>query len=320
MTIFLAANGLAGFRRSHAEITEVTKSGRFDSRYVDRAISFPTVIASARPYVEADFDAPATGRVYAAFSAFTTGSNLNSGSNQIIFQLGNAFRFGLFSAAVRAQYWNGSSWVDGAASGGISIETLYRFKLAIELGVGFELHIGEMLYDSGSFSGSPPSSASFARYGQFGSSLESNTSDMLITDYDCREDHVLTDALNGNSSANTGQASGGYADIHKLGVNDATAMVINTPGNRGGVTKAGVTVPSGYEIAAMVINARARVGGTVTDGSIGVRSAGANYSGAAQHLTGAYGPMRRIATADPAGGKWTQTKFNNPEIYFEAGN
>ena len=86
-----------------------------------------------------------------------------------------------------------------------------------------------------------------------------------------------------------------------------------------GQTKAALTLPSGFDIKGMVISARGRVSGTITDGKLGIRSGGTNYSSAALTFAAAYEPRVYISETDPATGTdFTQTGYNNAEPYFEA--
>jgi hypothetical protein len=140
----------------------------------------------------------------------------------------------------------------------------------------------------------------------------------MCADYDIRDAHLMTAALNGNSASNTG-GTGSYTDVNETVLDETTAEVITTSGNKMGQTHAAITVPGGLGISGLIINARGRVnGGVITDGKLGVRSSSTNYSSSGKSYNGGYEPRSHIWESNPAGGAWNQTSFNAAETYLEA--
>lgn len=143
-------------------------------------------------------------------------------------------------------------------------------------------------------------------------------SQVMIADYDLRDSRYKMDTISGTSASNTA-GSGAYTDINESVLDESTAASVTASGDKRGFTHTGITVPSGYIIGAMVVNARGRATGAVTDGKLGVRQGGTNYSSAGRTYNGGYEPRTHILDNDPATAtNFTQAGFNSAEVYIEA--
>ncbi len=223
------------------------------------------------------------------------------------------------TTAWQAQYWNGSAWVNSDTSFTVAAGAPATWVVRIDFNSGFELFLGNVSIKSGSGWTGGATAATRVRISS-NSSAGVWVSQIMAADYDIRDANFLVPAINGNSAANTGQLSGSYTDVNEVPTNDANGILISTVGNAAGQTFAGITVPVGKGIAAMVINGRGRVaGGTVTDGKLGARVGGTNYPSAGLGYGGGYEPRGVILENNPAtSGAWNQTTFNAAEIFEQA--
>jgi hypothetical protein len=323
MSQYFASNSLAGFFRSSTAIFEATTAGRFDSAYVSSYIAMNSVTSG---YITSATFA-ASGTVWTRFSMYTPSAASASGSGGC-FQLNNGltgvFRltapgsWGATTGTYTPQYWNGSAWTATGSAFTVPVSALNVLTVKVVLNTSYEIYLGGTLVASGSgWSGGPTSATNIQLFSQTGQSVH-GYSEVMVASYDLRDSHLMLAALNGNSAANTGGA-GSYTDINETPINEATAESISVSGNKMGQTKASITVPAGYDIKGMVIAARGRVSGTITDGKFGIRSASTNYSSSALTLAAAYEPRVYISALDPATGTdFTQSGFNSAETYFEA--
>lgn len=315
MARYFAGNSLAAFKRTHTDIQEVTTSGRFDSVFVSSGISIPD-----SPYVLDTYDFNATGTVWLHFEVYAnTGNNremltfFNSGAN--------AYRINKTGTTTyQLQSWNtvGAAWVNVGSSFTLTGTTLHRIDLKIVLGTSMEIFSAGSSLASGSVGANPVSTVTSLRL--FNPSNQNGWvySQVLIADFDTRDSRLMVPAINGNGSYTDG--TGDYTSVDETVLDDSDAVTLASVGNKRSFTKAAITVPSGYVIGAMCINARGRVsGGTVTDGKIGVKS-GATYSASTGRSYGSsYEPRTSIVESDPnTSAAFTQTGFNNAEVVVEA--
>jgi hypothetical protein len=315
-TQYFAGNSLASFFRTSPISVETTTAGRFNSTYVPSAITIPDNLAD---YVQtAAFSA--TGTVWTAFD-FYTGSIASVTSNGPTWYNGTTgiFRLKFNSSGFTPEYWNGSAWTATGSAAAIAAAVLYRITVKITLNSGFELYINGTLVSSGSgWSGSSTTMTNVRFYNNTQAQL-SFISQVMIADYDIRDSHLYSVAINGNSASNTGAASGVYTDVNETVLDETTAINISASGNKAGQTHATFTLPTGYTIAAAVISARGRATGSITDGKLGWRYSGTNYSSSGKSYNGSYEPRQLISTTNPGtSAAWTQTSFNNAELYLEA--
>jgi hypothetical protein len=126
-----------------------------------------------------------------------------------------------------------------------------------------------------------------------------------------------------NWTANTGS---NYAAVDETGApDDETTYVYATSS---GVqdsyaltnTTAGVTVPAGYAIDAVIPIAWARKtdAGTASTLKLGTRLSGTNAIGSAQSLTTSFGPVWERQTTDPGAGAWSEADIDSTEIVLES--
>jgi hypothetical protein len=324
MARYFAVNSLAGAFRTITAIVEATTASRFDSAYVASAISLPANSANDNIQIKQPFldgSTSLTGTFYVRFDAWGTNFN-NSGAPLMTNAGANAYRLqGAGSNTGQMQYWNSgtSAWVNWGSSFATSASTLMTLVVKLTPNVGYEIFLGGSSVASSAVV--PTNGASAVDMFQF---FPPNTttvgyySQIMCADYDLRDSHLMPATFNGNSATNTA-GTGAYTDVNETVLDESTAIVIASAGKKG-QTHAAITVPSGLGIAALIVNARGRVsGGTVTDGKLGVRSGGTNYSSAGKSYNGGYEPRGNIWESDPStSAAWTQTSFNNAETYLEA--
>jgi len=318
MARYFAGNSLAAFGRTSTSLVESTTSGRFDSGFVDSSLTLPANVTDF--YTSATFSA--TGTVWLRFDLWNNIFNWSSPTgNGVSLYNGNTGIWRLIQTSAQVwqpQYFNGTSWVNTGTAVTAS-NGLYTFAVQITLGSGFTLYLGGSSVSSGSgWTGSATTATNVRLYG-LSTTNNYAASQIMVADYDIRDSKYAKATLNGNSAANTGQASGVYTDVNEIVLDDSTAISITTSGNKAGQTHAALTVGNGYYIAAMAISARGRASGTITDGKLGARSGGTNYSSAALGYNAGYEPRQSILSNDPATStSWTTSGFNSAEIYEEA--
>lgn len=327
MARYFAFNSLARANRNSSAVVEDTTAGRFDSSYVGNSLLVTTGSASGVDYFEvaAPFADGSTSAstIWLRFDLWcsTIGSGieflkfLNSGTN--------AYRLVAASANTpKFQYWNSgtSAWVDWGSSFSLSASTLHTVVVKLVCATSFEIYVdGVSVASSASAPTNPQSAITAIRFESANTSSATYYSQIMGADYDIRDAKFMAATLNGNSAANT-DGTGAYTDVNETVLSDSTAILLSTVGHKKGQTKAALTVPSGYSIASAVVNARGRVsGGTVTDGKLGLRSGGTNYSSTGRAYGAGYEGRSAMWATDPNGGAvWTQTSFNNAEPFLEA--
>lgn len=315
-----AGNSLAAFSRTSPSTAEVTTAGWFDSDFVSSAIS----VGGGQFVITPDFSA--SGTVWVRFDLRTAAAGAsNQNAFAILYNSGLPCYRVITPAASTAQlqYWNGSAWTNcgSAATSGLSTNARFTVVLKIVLGTSMEMFVGGASVVSGSGISGGEAAVTSVRLSSVNSSLSapSGISQVMVADYDLRDSHVLDPALNGNSATHTG-GTGAYTAINETVLDESTSVTVAASGNKHGQTFADITVPAGYVIGAMVVNARGRVAGTITDGKLGVRgSGGTDSSGSGLSFNGGYEPRCRIVEDDPdTATRWTQSGFNAAEIYEEA--
>jgi hypothetical protein len=321
MTKYFAGQFAGQFNRNRTDTSDVTTVGSFDSSYVSSGIG---MAGGTSAYIRST-DFSATGTVWMVFEFYKGAGGESNGAQIIVCRDGgtNIFRFKVVadnSLAIQPQYWNGSAWVDTGSTVNLSRITRHRIALRITLNTSFEMWLNGMSVSSGSgWTGGPTTMTHWYGYNYTTTANSAIYSQVLIADYDVRDAHLMTSAINGDSAANTGAASGSYTDVNENGVDDSTAISITGSGNKAGQTHAGITVPGGMAIGAMVISARGRVDGVITDGKLGVRSGGSNYSSSGLNFNSGYEPRQHIIETNPAtGSPFSQSGFNAAEPYLEA--
>ena len=320
MTRYFAGNSLAAFARNSTDLTEITTAGRFDSNYVARALDLGgsgTRFAET-PYFPA---AHSSGVFRVRFDMYWTTSNTTSVWWYFYNSSGTRIAYFDFSSNNKKFfYWNGTTNVDGGTVTMPAINTLHTMQIEIDPSPSgyMKLYANNALLTTINFT-----SAAIDNIGKIRCYSPTNGGNMYISqvmaaDFDLRDSHFAVPELNGNSAANAG-GTGAYSDISPP-LSDATSVKVTTSGNKQGQTKAAIAVPAGYIIGAMVTSARGRVSGAITDGKLGVRtSGGTNSSGIGRGYNGGYEPRQRIIETDPdTATEFTQTGFNNAEVFLEA--
>lgn len=323
MARYFAGNSLAAFFRTHTSIGEDTTAGTFDSTYVGNSVLIAAGLTA--DYIEsAPFSA--TGTVWLRTDMFNGAGGVANNNGPMLINGTGGSAVGIFrlaqtgNAIYTPQMWNGSAWV--TATGGttqtLAVSNRHTIAIKVVLNSSWELYVAGTLVQSGTLTSATTCTA-FRGYNNATNGTGTRYSQVMVADYDIRDAHLMPATLNGNSATNTG-GTGAYTDVNETVLDESTAEIITTVGNKMGQTKASITVPAGLGVSAMVINARGRVsGGTVTDGKLGIRSGGSNYSSTGRGYNGGYEPRGYIVDSDPNGSiAWTQTSFNNAEPYLEA--
>lgn len=314
MARYFAGNTLAAFFRTNSAIVETTSSGKFDSTFVPSAITLPLYTDYAETYAFS-----ATGTVWFHFEFYTPGNQ--STVSPIIYGLNgvnSVFRLTLDVSTAQFQYWNGSAWTNTGTTFALSTAVLYRFDIKVALNSGFELYTGGTLRTSGSGWSGGATTVTSARFSTPSTNSTSYVSQVMVADFDTRDSRYYQISADGNSASNNG-GTGTYTDINETVLDETTAEVVSVAGNKMGQTWANITLPSGYIVGAVCMGARGRIAGTITDGKLGIRSGGSNYSSSGKAYTTGYEPRGRIDETDPAtSANWTQSGVNAVETYIEA--
>jgi hypothetical protein len=313
---YFGANSLAGFYRSSTSIIEVTTAGTFNNA---NGLTCSVQIPSGGLEFIESWPFSATGTFWWRFDFQCAGTNSSNGPMLLngptpIFRM---IRTG--GATYKAQYWNGSAYVDTGSPFTVTDSVRATIVFKITLGSGFEVYVGGTLLTSGSgWSGSPPTTATSVRYYSMGSTSVHYYAEHMVADYDLRDSHLGGSPLNGDSAANT-SGTGAYTDVNETALDESTAIILAAAGKKG-QTHSAFTLASGLGIAGLVLNARGRVsGGVVSQGKLGIRSGGTNYSSSDRGYTSGYEPRGYIIESDPAtGAAFTLTGYNNAEPYLEA--
>jgi hypothetical protein len=309
---YCAVNSLAGCIRNSLSVVESTTAGTFDSAYVPNSIATPS---SGTEYLQT-YDFLATGLVCTRFD-YHGGIGGSSGGG-IYWMNGSTPVFRILGSTHQCSYWNGSAWVNTGAAFGLTAGVRNVLVMIFNLTAGsFELYVNGALATSGSgWTGGPSQITSFR-----GGSMRGSTSffsQIMVADYDLRDAHLMKSPITGDSAVNNA-GTGAYTDVNETILSESTAIAMTAAGKRG-FTHSAITVPSGLAIFARVLNARARVsGGVVTDGKLGVRSGGANYSSASKAFTSGYESRGHIVELNPDGDvPWSLAAFNSAEDFIEA--
>ncbi len=319
-TQYFGGNSLSEFNRSSTAVIEFTSvPASFDATYVNCSLG---VQGGSTEYAETTLFS-ATGTLHWMFEVFQN-SATPSGAGPTLFN-GATGIFRLLNTGtvtnIQPQYWNGSAWTNTGSAFNYTNNALARIYVKVVLGSSFECYLNGALVSSGSGWSGGGSTVTKARMYPWAGNSGTDTwfSQVMLADYDVRDSHVYVLPVNGDSATNNGQASGTYADVDEIITNDADAVVITTVGARAGFTKTAITTPSGFDITAMIVGARARVvGGGMTDLYLGVRSGGTNYPSTGRGYPSSYGAGISIVKNDPATGlPFTQSGFNSAEVYVE---
>lgn len=326
MTRFFAGYSLASFTRNDAGILETTTGPgtRFNSTYVPVGIEIPYGGGTAR-LITSSFSATSTLNLRADIFSSSAGMTANrpllslkAGSTEVL-------RIRAASPAVNNTYyvdqWDGAAYTTPSATFVLDAATRPTVYLKVTGGASgsWEIFANGASVASGSITVAACNSFTSVAFGCPYSLVNVTWSEIMVADYDIKDSHLLAAVINADSTANTGGASGTYTDINETVLNDATAVVVSTSGNKEGHTKAAITVASGFDIKAMVVGVRGRVSGTITDGKTGIRSGGVNYSSGGLSFGASYTPTTYIVENDPSTvSPWTQSGFNAAETYLEA--
>jgi hypothetical protein len=317
-------NTLASFKRSHADILEVTTASRFDSAFVPNAISLPASdrFIETMPFI----DAASATTIWLQFEHYGNWST-SPGGGKVVEGINSSgvpvFRlWGRGTAnTVYVSYWNGSAWVDDSTINNASFTSTALKRITVKIICGASGSVA--LYVGGTLIGTTTiASASMNNIAAFRLSSPDASqgffSQILCADYDLRDCRYMSSLANANATYTAG--TGTYTDINDAVLDEGTAIVLPASGNKKTFTKPAITVPGGYQIAALCLGARARVsGGVVTDGKLTVRSSTTDSSSAVRALTASYESRGFYLDNDPAtAARFTQAGYNAVEFGAEA--
>jgi hypothetical protein len=317
MARYFAGNTLAAFSRTLITTVEDTTAGWFDSAFVPNGI---IVLQTGGGVLIARYNANATG---SSWLHFEHRAGASVGSNTWV-QLFNSAGVAVFrlqaSGTIQAQYWNGSSWVNTGTAFSLP-DPLNRYDLQFTPGTGgsFAFYTAGTLVASGSgFTVSGVTSdVREARFASWFGGGNNVFSQVLAADFDTRDSRYRMPTINANGALTDG--TGGFADISETVLDDSTSIKLTAAAQRKSFTKTSITVPAGYRIGAMAVNARARVSGSITNGQAFTRVGSTNYDSANLGFNGGFEPRGNLWETNPAtAADWTQSEFNAAEIGIEA--
>lgn len=319
---YYGGNTLASFFRSSTAVSDgLTTAGWFDPLYVSSAINV-SGSATAPNYIESPVFA-ASGTVHWLLEL-----RANSISGNSCYPLWayngatNAYRLQASSSGYTLQYWNGSAWVSGTTV--LSTDpSSARVRIAVKVVCNSEmrLYVGGTELVSAAITGITTGQTAVTRAQHW--TVNSTTSNcafsqIMCADYDLRDSRLLGSALTGDSASNTA-GTGAVGTVNESVLDESTSVSLNASAAKRGQTHAAITVPAGFVIGAVAFNARGRVAGTITDGKLGVRIGGTNYSSTGKAYNGGYEPRVHILENSPATAtRFTQAEFNAAETYLEA--
>jgi hypothetical protein len=321
---YFAGNSLAAFfRTSTAVVDGFTTAGYFDSAHVPSAINVVGNATSSRNNIQT-YAFSATGTLFAHCEFRSNGTQASGAATWISFFNGatEAYRLSWGSTnGYQLSYWNGSAWVTGTSVVSAAINTKVQIDIKITLNSEMRVYVGGTELTAAAITGisGAQTTITHALGWSMGSSVTDNAySQFMLSDYDMRDSKYMLAGLNGDSASNT-NGTGAYTTINETVLDESTGVSLTTTAHKRGQTHAAITVPAGYVIGAAVWNARGRVNGTITDGKLGFRSGGTNYSSSGKTYNGGYEPRGHIIEDDPATAtRFTQSGFNNAETYLEA--
>jgi hypothetical protein len=149
----------------------------------------------------------------------------------------NAYRLFLSSGTTyKFQYWNSgsSAWVDWGSTFTIST-ALNTVVIHLTPNSSFEIFVaGTSVANSSTVPTNGAAAVDEFRLMGVGNSA-SYWSQVMCADYDIRDAHLMPASLNGNSATNTG-GTGAYTDINETVLDESTAEVVATVGNKMGQT------------------------------------------------------------------------------------
>lgn len=319
---YYGGNSLAAFFRSNTAVVDgLTTAGWFDSGYVASAIN--VFGSSSTPnYIESPPFA-ATGTIHWVLEL--RANTLSGNSCYPIWAYNgstNAYRLQVSTAGYTLQYWNGSAWISGTTVASTDPSTA-RVRIAVKVVMNSEMrvYVGGTELTAAAITGITTGQTTVTRAQHWTvNSTSSNCafSQILCADYDLRDSRFMAAALNGDSAVNTA-GTGAVGTINEAVLDESTAASLTVSADKRGQTHAAITVPAGFVIGALAFAARGRVAGTITDGKLGVRSGGTNYSSTGRSYNGGYEPRVHILENDPATAtRFTQAGFNAAETYLEA--
>lgn len=319
-------NTLAGAARSSTAVVDGdTTAGRFDSAYVGSAIKVP--MATAGSYIDSTPFIDGSASVTTLWTRFdwygATSSNgftwidfINSAGVVVLSLVQGAGAF----HSLRLDQWNGSSMNTGATTA-FSFSSSALRTVAVKCVCGasgtVEVYVGGTLNVSFAVNQASVNNIAKVRLRAIGN-VDTFYSQVMGADYDIRSAQLFSKLANAEGTYTTG--TGAYTDINEAVLDDSTSISLPAVNDKHSFAKAAITVPSGQQIAAMIVNARGRVGGgTVTDGKILCRSGTTDSASAGKAFVGGYEPRGHAFDNDPnTATRFTQSGFNAAEFGLQA--
>lgn len=245
----------------------------------------------------------------------------NSGGTQL-------FRISITSTAsniatMQCQYWNGSSWTNIGSTFTQGIQGAYaEYDLKVVCGGSgsMEIYQNKALVASGSASMTSVTSLVGAGWynNRTSSTFGTMISQCIIADQSTVGWKMYTKPPTGNSATNTAWTDD-YTKVDEAVLDDADYIASTTNGDVETFTWAGVTIPAGYAVVAVAVNARVRNDGS---GPVNIQAAlrrsSTNYFGSNVSMSGtAFTPTCTIWATDPStGAAWTPSNAQSGSTEF----
>lgn len=316
-------NTLAGARRTAAAVAEVTTAGKFDSGFVTNAIQCnqgADYIQIIGPFL--DGSSSISGFLSSRMDWLT---NSSPGAGNILWLAkngaNNAYRlYCPTGGSLQFSYWNSgtSAWVDWGPSFAVNTLTLYSLTINLTINSAISIWLGTVNVVNNT---TPPTNgaAAITEVRLSGVNAASFFSQIMAADYDIRDSHYDCKLPSAEGTYGT-DGTGAYTDVNEVILDDSTAIQLPTSGQHRTFLKTAIpALPAGMQISGMVINARGRVGGSVTDGKALCKQGGTDSLSAGLAFGAGYEPRSAFFATDPGTSTaWTKAGFDTAEPGFQA--
>lgn len=328
MNRYFGFNTLAGAFRSSSSVVEVTTSGRFDSQFVPNGIKVPN---NATDYFQTlPFQGGATPTtLWTHFELFpddvASGANggifwYNSGGTNVL----RARCVGGGTNAFQFAYWNGSAFVNAGSPVDFALDSRVRWDVKLAAGASGEIKVYKQGAPVLSVSGLNAAVTNFSMIRFLAQSVAAGAgwvySQILGADEDTRDHRYYYEPLDALGTLTDG--SGSVGDVNETVLDESTFAQLGVSGDERSYTHPTFSLPVGYEIGAVVANARGRVQGSgPTDGELGLYdiTAATPYLSGGLSYNGGFEPRGYIWDINPdTSAAWTETDYNDVEVIAAA--
>lgn len=317
MEKYFFGNTLAAFFRSSVLVVEATTAATFDEDFVDNSISIPNgTFIESMPFI----DAVSTTALWLHLECNGAGSSVTG--EWITFYNLSGVKVGYIqsdgggaSTNVRLYIWDGATFVvQGAAIPRPGALNRWDIQLICGVSGAFAIYTGGTLLTSGALAEADFNNIAKVRV-QYNQGC--HVSQFLCCDTDTRDQRYMQKLADADGNYTDG--TGGFADINETILDEGTSITLPDVGDKATFTKPAIAVPVGYEIAAMCVAARGRIGGTPTDAEFLIRSDGVDSNSSGAGFNGGYEPRGHCLEIDPAtAAQFDEAGFNAAEFGLEA--